>query len=518
MAFIIPDNASHLTKKMREKIDEIIMSVCLDPSLLTLGAKIYIIRNNLDSIPTCASCKKQLVYHKPSCSYRTFCSAKCSSNSVSTQSKKRNTNFNKYGSSNVLTSPAVQMETKRKNLEKYGVENYCSSEEYKKRISNGDIKRKPIDPVVHRRGCLDRVYEVTLAQFNDKVLPLFLPEEFDGGGPGKHYKWECTRCSSVFTNYYNRQKGTWPKCPTCDAAYSDLEYVVINFLRQHNVEFKIRDRAILSGLELDIVIPSHNLAIELNGLYFHCDKKITDTQYHSNKTELCRQKGIKLIHIFADEIYHKRNICLNRLRNNLGLSRKLYARKCTLRYIDKCAKFLNKYHIQGSDRSNIKIGAFYKNKLVGVMTFTEPRLALGYKKQKMENIWELSRFCTIGGFTCVGLFEKMLTKFKNEQKWNKIISYADARWSAVASASVYSKCGFNYVHLTSPNYWYTKNFTERLHRFAFRKSVLVRRYPHLSHLTEREIMKELGYSRIWDCGNHKFELDCIRNADIIKSK
>ena len=47
---------------------------------------------------------------------------------------------------------------------------------------------------------------------------------------------------------------------------------------------------------------------------------------------------------------------------------KLYGRKCEIIEIDtKCKnKFLNKYHIQGVDKSSVKLGAFYKGRLVAV--------------------------------------------------------------------------------------------------------------------------------------------------------
>jgi hypothetical protein len=47
-------------------------------------------------------------------------------------------------------------------------------------------------------------------------------------------------------------------------------------------------------LELDIYVPSIGLAIEYNGDYWHSRKP---PGYHKNKTILCKEKGIKLLHI-----------------------------------------------------------------------------------------------------------------------------------------------------------------------------------------------------------------------------
>ena len=64
-------------------------------------------------------------------------------------------------------------------------------------------------------------------------------------------------------------------------------------------------RNIIAPLEIDIFIPSKNIAIEYDGLYWHSSNKFSgrtiEKKYHLNKTEQCLKKGIKLIHIFENE-------------------------------------------------------------------------------------------------------------------------------------------------------------------------------------------------------------------------
>ena len=64
----------------------------------------------------------------------------------------------------------------------------------------------------------------------------------------------------------------------------------------------------LDRFTLDIYIPSLQLAIEYDGEYYHRKKISTDTQ----KTSLCRSRGIYLIHIqemkASQEISRKRNV------------------------------------------------------------------------------------------------------------------------------------------------------------------------------------------------------------------
>ena len=74
--------------------------------------------------------------------------------------------------------------------------------------------------------------------------------------------------------------------------------------------------------------------------------------------------------------------------------------------------------------------------------------------------------------------------------------------------TVYYKNGFNFIKITPPNYWYLKvgEYNQRFHRFNYRKDVLVKQGNDINK-TEFEIMRDLGYDRIWDCGTLKFELN-----------
>lgn len=68
------------------------------------------------------------------------------------------------------------------------------------------------------------------------------------------------------------------------------------------------DRKIIAPKEIDLWIPNKNIAIEFNGNYWH-DKEAwlldlkegTITTRESTKTALCKEKNIKLFHIWEDE-------------------------------------------------------------------------------------------------------------------------------------------------------------------------------------------------------------------------
>lgn len=256
---------SNLTKKQKREIEDAIEQRGLNGKQLTLGAKIHILRNDIKEIPKCEACSKELTFAKSVAKFLTFCSTKCSANSKKTVEKRQQTNLVKYGSTNVLTSELIVEQTKKMMLQNHGVSSYSQSKEYKQRLKTGDIPMIR-NSELNKQRKLEWSFNNVLPNFKDKVIPLFAVEDYTGGGSGKHYPWECVRCKSVFHNYYVRQKNTWPKCPKCDAAYTDIEYAVINFLAAKNIPCKLRDRKTIPNRELDIYIPEKNLAIELNGL------------------------------------------------------------------------------------------------------------------------------------------------------------------------------------------------------------------------------------------------------------
>ena len=463
---------SNLTKKQKKEIDEAIKQRGLSDKQLSLGAKIHILRNDIKEIPKCEACSKELTFAKSVAKFLTFCSTKCSANSKETVTKRQQTNLIKYGSTNVLRSDSVIKQTEEKMLLKHGVKTFLESDEYKQRFASGDIMRKS-NPELNRQRMLEWSFANVLPNFKNKVIPLFTLEDYTGGGSGKHYPWECVRCKSVFHNYYVRQKNTWPKCPKCDAAYTDIEYAVINFLATKNIPCKLRDRKTIPNRELDIYIPEKNLAIELNGLYYHSEKKLDDINYHIKKTKLCRSKNIDLIQIFADEIYYKKQLCISKIKNRLGINRKISASECTIKPIDGCTNFLTKYTFRGELPANTKLGAFYKNKLVGVMTFNGDIIC---------------QFATLYSFEITNLFDVFVAFYTKEFLQSELNYFADIRWEPCLT-----KPNFDLVDVDCPKCWGTKNFLTRFEVSEEESNVLFEDY-------------ELGYTRIWDCGYNHFKI------------
>ena len=104
-----------------------------------------------------------------------------------------------------------------------------------------------------------------------------------------------------------------------------------------------------------------------------------------------------------------------------------------------------------------------------------------------------------------GAFSKLLKYFINNYSFESIYTFADLRYF---EGSVYEKNGFKFVHEVNPSYYYFKGKSYILHKRAFQKKILKKKFENYnSNLTEYQNCLNNGYDRIWDCGKLKFEIE-----------
>ena len=348
-------------------------------------------------------------------------------------------------------------------------------------------KRTNINDVIKKANLIHHnQYDYSLIKFNninDKV-DIICP---------KH---------GIFTQrLYDHLHGTG--CPHCTHVKSNDELEIFHYIQNLCPDAINGDKTILNGKELDIFIPSKNIAIEYNGLRWHSEYYGKDQYYHLNKLEECLKKGIFLIQIFEDEyktnktlIYHKLNHILKCDNHNL----KIMGRKCVIQSINynDAISFLQKYHIQGGVPSTVYLGAFYGHEMIGVMTFLVTN--------KNKRTWELNRFATNYNYICQGVGGKLFSYFIKTYDPLEIKSFADRRWTLNKNNNIYIKLGFQLDNILKPDYKYiiVNNPIIRFHKFNYRKHIINKKYNLPLSLTENEMTQQLGLSKIWDCGLLKY--------------
>jgi hypothetical protein len=272
-----------------------------------------------------------------------------------------------------------------------------------------------------------------------------------------------------------------------DGYYSSVEDEIIEWLNSIGIKnIDKNNKTILNGKELDIYLPDYKLAIEYNGLYWHSESKGRDRKYHLNKTEECEDQGIQLLHIFEDEWYDKEDIVKNIIKTKLGISNKLYARKCVVKELksNECKTFLEENHIQGYIAAKVNLGLFYENELVSLLTLRQSRFNSKYD-------WEIARYVNKAGYSITGGFARLLKHFKDNYS-GSIITYSDRR---LFDGSIYENNGFNKLKPSSPNYYYTKSL-DRQTRQNFQKHKLKDKLevfnPDLTEYENMQLKKQYG--------------------------
>jgi len=409
--------------------------------------------------------------------------------------KVKNTCIQKYGVKNISQTEEVKEKRKITNLEKYGSEYYSQGEEFNQKVRNTSVQKYGVNHFTQSD---------TYKQSVKKKQPV-------------HYSQRNIR---NFDNYNQNFMLTFVKDDKFDMV-SAMEYFNVSSTILHR-NFDIPkiyskpetalsklipnvilcDRKLIKPLEIDLLCETYKFGIEYNGLMYHSSGKSDffpniDNDKHLVKTELVEAKGYQLFHIFENEYLDldKRKIWESIIKNKLGLSIKIQARKCSIKEITSSVskEFLENNHLQGNVNAQIKIGLFYEDDLISVMTFGKSRFNKKYQ-------YELLRFCSKIGHSVIGAAGKLLSYFEKTYTPKSIISYANRRWS---QGNVYEKLKFEFISYSAQNYFYFKPNENVLYsRNMFQKHKLSKVLENFNpELSETENMFNNGYRKIYDSGN-----------------
>jgi hypothetical protein len=273
-----------------------------------------------------------------------------------------------------------------------------------------------------------------------------------------------------------------------------------------------KGRKILDGKEIDILSVDKNIGIEYNGSSIHAslgglysDK---DRKYHQEKFLCAKEKGIHLINIFDVDWTNNQEKIKMYLKSIFVPQEKLMARKCEVKKVsnDTACEFVEKYHLQGANKSTMKInyGLYYSDELYAVMSFGKLRL-----RNTKEGQYELHRYCVKDGYTIVGGAQKLLCAFEEEYSPKYILSYSDNDYF---TGDIYPLLGFENKGQTTPRYYWYINGKEIKREQCQLKKLKVQ-YPQLMEeavqngVSNKEdyVMLQLGACKVFRSGNTKWE-------------
>lgn len=274
----------------------------------------------------CVVCGKITAWNRDH--YNSTCSVQCAAKNPERNKKIKETNLNRYGVENTFKIIEVKQKSiesikmKKRNYKclycgkNTGIKKFCSEKcklQYKldgksynnrKQAKQTCIKkfngkmnagawktrRNRIETFEKEHNCTstNKLY----AKYGQCIKVLNLP------------KIMINRQNSAISNDYLPIIQKFVDNYNISNVRSSVEDIIISDLKKiYNGEIVHNTRKIIKPLELDIYIPDLKLAIEYNGTYWHSSKCNIYHNYHLNKSLLCREKGIRLIHLYEFESY-----------------------------------------------------------------------------------------------------------------------------------------------------------------------------------------------------------------------
>lgn len=372
--------------------------------------------------------------------------------------KVRQTNTVRYGTDNPMQNSEVKAKTRKTIKEKYGRNTFSQS----------------------------TLSDTTYALLQNREAYV----AFSEGKSCREIAMSLNVNSTTICNYH-RDYGL----KIADHASSSYEEAIAKTLDVLGVRFIRSERTIIGPKHLDFYLPDHNLAIEVNGVYWHSTACREEVNYHRDKYTKCRDAGVRLIMINTDEYDHNPSAIKQKLTNILGKSiRGVGARKLSLRPISHTEAniFFDKHHIQGSTGTlSAAYAGFHNDEMV---------VAMGFNRQRNTGAIELVRFCS-DEKTYAGAFSRLFKHATKDQKYTEVLSFADLRYSI---GEVYEKNGFTLVDEIRPDYRYVIN-NKTYHKSSFTKKRIEKKFGlDMNAMTEREAMESLNIPRIYDCGKLKY--------------
>ncbi len=479
------ETTNHITEKFlinnHKEYYDMLFEMIVENNI-SLSERIYLFQNNLIEKPYCANCTNKVKFRKFYLGYRKYCCKSCAATDTHKNPKikenriknmhnacveKRLEISNKISTTKLsksnIENEIINKKRENTNIEIYGEKNVSQVKEIKEKIGlNSSIEKK--------KGYTKKIINLIISlgyifnSMDDKTINL-----------------HCNECDKDFVIFkyllHQRKRKNNTICTICNKTdgKSDFENKIHNFIKNNcNLEI-LQGYRKFRKYEIDIYIPELKLGFECDGLFWHCEK-YRDENYHIDKLNFFKEKGIRIINIWEDDWKLNENIikniilfALNKINNIVPFE------QCIIKIIDdkNANEFLHENSLTKCQKYDIKIGLYYNNKLIYIMCFNKIE----------KDIYILTEYCSMLNIIIDNVFPNIIQYFLYNYNVNKIISYIDLSYN---DGNDISKNGFNLINYVKPNSFY------------FHKDIGIRNVN--TNLSK-------GYYRIWNCGYSLYSLN-----------
>ena len=437
-----------------------------------------------------------------------------------------------YGYDNFSQIPEVKNKVKKTNLERYGYDYAVNTQDVREKVT--ETKLAQVDWVKTKDTLVNSKLEAINIRKNPNLLSEHINNvrEFLGleAITIKDLAKSLGISSDYLTNYVYDENGvrTHFKLDNFEGMTRTLrgqEDEVADFLYSLGVQYVRDSRPDFMRptkddrpLELDFYLEDYKLAIEFNGSHWHSEK-YHERNYHEMKTQLAREQGVRLLHIFSYDWENpvKQDIIKSQLSYMVQKGIKKYnARSLTINEVSTkdTNYFMEVNHIQGScTNGEFRYGLYDGDTLVSVMVIGKKRFS-----HKEDAVYELQRFANLKYTSVRGGASKLFKAItKDRPEIHYIESFANNDFAHSEKGSVYNVLGFTYDSTAVSRYNWVKNKTlvprhvvqtKKLRAYAegtgkepFKGATKDFKY---GVDTEYTYMNRNGYYKVWHAGNDKY--------------
>lgn len=483
---LLDKNGMPSSRKLAANLEWLTENTSWLPPTAPSAERLYVLMHNLVECPKkCKICGNKVQFGRWGDPYgSTFCSQECMWRDKTLKPKKI-----KPPKAPLLTQNELTQRRETANLAKYGVRYPWMLKESKRTKAE-------------KAALL--LAEKWIQQINatGKVTALFQPTEYRNSR--QYLPVKCNACNTIYQvrRFGDDVDRTVVKfCGTCFTKNASAgQHNFAEWIKMLEIPFRLNDRRVFKGkYELDIWLPSHNFAIEFDGLYWHSERGRPNIKTVSKlKHEAVKESGIRLISIFEDDWNTKQDIIKSRIENQLGLTKeKIFARKCKLLKLSPnvSREFFERSHLDGFVPAAVTFGLEHDGIIVAAMSFGKSRFNKKYQ-------WELLRFAAKPYTSVIGGASRLFMAWQNENLGASIISFSDNSWG---DGKLYERLGFANDGQTPQGYFYTNSSGKRTSRQSMMKHKLKDKLKiYDPDLSERENCWNNGWYRIWNLGNTRW--------------